>query len=51
MPKTKIEIKKLENSEIEITGAIPAEVLEVHKGKAVKNLSANIEILSLLSPL
>jgi len=44
MPKTKIEIKKLENSEIEITGAIPAEVLEVHKGKAVKNLSANIEI-------
>jgi trigger factor len=39
-----IEIKKLENSEIEITGAIPTKDLVVHKEKAVKNLSANIKV-------
>lgn len=44
MSATNIEIKELGGSEIEITGAIPAETYGAHRGKAVKNLSANIEL-------
>jgi len=40
----KVEIKKLENSEVEIIGAISAKDFEVHREKAVKNLASNINI-------
>ena len=40
----KIEIKNLENSEIEIVGEIPAEKFEKWRGKAVKDISSSAEI-------
>ncbi|MCK5096101.1 MAG: hypothetical protein KAR24_01970 [Candidatus Pacebacteria bacterium] len=40
----KVEIKKLENSEVEITGAIPAEIFDTHREQAIKNLGENIEL-------
>jgi len=40
----KLEIKKLENSEIEINGIISVENLETYREKATKKLSKNIEI-------
>jgi len=39
-----IEIKKLENSEVEISGEILAESLEKYKERATKNISQNVEI-------
>jgi len=44
MSDSNIEIKNLENSEAEITGAISAKDFDAQREKAVKNLSANIEI-------
>ncbi len=44
MPYINIEIKKLENSEIEISGEILAETLESKKEKALKNISQDAEI-------
>ncbi len=44
MTKTNIEIKKLENSEIEITGSIPAKNLEEYRKKAIRKLSENVEM-------
>ena len=38
------EIKKLENSEVEITGEIPAEEFEAHRKKAIKDLGANMTV-------
>ncbi len=40
----KTEIKKLENSEIEIVGSIPFEDLEKHRSLAVEKLGANISV-------
>jgi len=40
----KVEIKKLENSEVEITGAISVKDFEIHREKAIKNLAKNISI-------
>ncbi len=39
-----VEIKKLENSEVEIVGEIPAELFDKNRGQAIKNLSKNIEL-------
>ncbi len=39
-----VEIKKLENSEIEIVGEIPAELFDKNREQAIKNLSKNIEL-------
>lgn len=40
----KTEIKKLENSKIEIVGSIPFEDLEKHRGLAVEKLGADISV-------
>jgi len=40
----KVEIKKLEKSEVEITGAILAEDFESYRNKAVESVSKNIKI-------
>jgi len=39
-----IEIKEIENSEVEIMGTISTEDFEIHREKATKKLSKNIEI-------
>lgn len=39
-----IEIKKLDNSEVEITGEISVEILERHRKVALKKLSKNVKI-------
>ena len=39
-----VEIKKLEHSEIEIVGEIPAELFDKNREQAIKNLSKNIEL-------
>lgn len=39
-----MQIKKLENSEIEITGEIPAEKFEKWREKAVKDISSSVDI-------
>ena len=39
-----MEIKKLENSEIEISGAVSIKDFEIHRDRAIKNLSANVNI-------
>ena len=39
-----VEIKKLENSEVEIVGEIPAELFDKNRKLAIKNLSKNIEL-------
>ena len=39
-----VEIKKLEHSEIEIIGEIPAELFDKNREQAIKNLSKNIEL-------
>jgi len=44
MPKTNTQIKKIEGSEVEITSTIPVNILEKHREKAVKKLSAQIEV-------
>ncbi len=44
MAYTNIEIKKLENSEIEISGEILSETLEEKKDKALENVAKDIEI-------
>lgn len=41
---THVEIKKLEHSEIEITGSIPAEVFDKTRSEAIKHLGANVEM-------
>ena len=40
----KVEIKKLENSEVEITGEIALEAIEKHKEEAIKKLGKNINL-------
>lgn len=45
MPNTpNVEIKKLGNSEIEISGELPAEILEAERGAAIKTLSLTVSI-------
>lgn len=41
---TKTEIKKLDNGEVEIIGTMPIEDFTAYKPKAIKNLSANVEV-------
>ena len=41
---TTVEIKKLENSEIEIIGEIPAELFDKNREQAIKNIGKNIEL-------
>ncbi|MBU0722677.1 hypothetical protein KKH46_00455 [Patescibacteria group bacterium] len=41
---TLVKIKKLEHSEIEITGEIPAELFDKNRIQAFKNLSKNVEL-------
>lgn len=41
---TSITIKKLEHSEIEITGEIPAELFDKNRKQAIENLGKNIDI-------
>ncbi|MDQ3014649.1 MAG: hypothetical protein M3Q73_02205 [bacterium] len=40
----KIEVKKLENSEVEITGVIPAEALVSYRKKALRTIGENVNI-------
>ncbi len=44
MTQTKVEIKEIENGEVEISGSIPAEAFDRHIPSATKNVSKNIEI-------
>ncbi len=39
-----VEIKKLDNSEIEIIGEIPAELFDKNREQAIKNIGKNIEL-------
>ena len=39
-----ITIKKLEHSEIEITGEIPAELFDKNRKQAIENLGKNVEL-------
>ena len=39
-----VEIKKLEHSEIEIIGEVPAELFDKNRGEAIKNIGKNIEL-------
>lgn len=41
---TDVEVKKLEHSECEITAAIPAEVFDTYREKALKELGADVEV-------
>lgn len=41
---TQIKIKELENSEVEIEGAIPSDTLEKNIKTAIRNISKNVEI-------
>ena len=40
----KVDIKKLENSEIEIVGVIPADLFDKNREQAIKNLGQNVEL-------
>ena len=42
--KISAEIKKLEHSEIEITGEIPAELFDKNRAQAIKNLNKEVEL-------
>lgn len=41
---TKVEIQKLDHSEIELTGSIPAEVFDANRAQAISNLGKDIEL-------
>jgi len=44
MTQIQVEIKELENGEVEINGSIPHEIFDKHIALATKNISKNIEI-------
>ncbi len=44
MTQIQVEIKELENGEVEINGSIPHEIFDKHISLATKNISKNIEI-------
>lgn len=41
---TKVDIKELDNSQVEITGSIPAEKFDQHRSEAIQNLGKDIEL-------
>ncbi len=41
---TKVDIKKLENSEIEIVGEIPTDIFNKNREQAIRNLGQNVEL-------